>query len=122
MNIGCILAGKSLIDLVLPALTAFMALLLIFLLAPGKSHDVSRSKRISPRSERTPPPTPPSPVTRESHNSPSGSVPCFLLLGPSDSGKTALLNGLHQVFSGWGRKSVADLAVGVARWHLASAE
>src|SRR5262245_8753510 len=124
MTISLMFAGKPVIDLILPALTAIMAFVLVFLLARGKSRKVPvRAKRVPRRGESPPPPRTSAPsALRESYRSPSGSLPCFLLLGPSNSGKTALLTGLHRAFSGWGRRSIADLASGVARWHFPSAE
>ncbi len=51
----------------------------------------------------------------------SSRLPCFFLVGPADSGKSAILQGLQHTLSGPGHSWVSDLAAGVARWHFSRA-
>ncbi|HEY2495493.1 MAG TPA: type VI secretion system protein [Candidatus Angelobacter sp.] len=96
MILTLLLAGKSLGELALPAVIAAFVLVGVFLWSRSGSAMLSLGK-LRPG-------------------------PCFLLLGPADSGKTALMNDLPHVFSAQDSTWIDDVNAGVALWHCAGAE
>jgi type VI secretion system protein ImpL len=115
------LASKSALELLLPALGAMAALLIVFLLFSGKKERKPRRQSSASRgNERHAGKIYSDSAPANSQASPM--VPRFLLLGAADSGKTSLLDGLRHIFSSHGRTWITDLASGVACWHLAEGE
>ncbi|HZD95052.1 MAG TPA: type VI secretion protein IcmF/TssM N-terminal domain-containing protein, partial [Candidatus Sulfotelmatobacter sp.] len=119
MKLILMLFEKHAVELLLPALAAAVLILIVFFLFSNVREWKSlKQSRAAPRHGKS----------DESSNagdkkwlSSSVSIPRFLLLGPSDSGKTALLDGLRHV-SSRDRTWITDLASGVACWHLAGGE
>jgi len=104
--------GKSALELLLPAAVAAAGIVIVFLLFRGKARPSRKRSQASRRDAR------PTGNGASSSNSSSEMLPRFLLLGPSNSGKTSLLDGLRHVFSSHDRTWITDLASGVACWHL----
>lgn len=117
MKISFLFAGKPEVDLALIVVAGILAIILIFLVSGrGKGNASARTKQTGFRGHQY------RRRVMPAHSSFSDPVPCFLLLGPANSGKTALLNGLHQSYFSGERGWVTDLAAGVAHWHFAGGE
>jgi len=108
------LIGKLPLELLLPALAAAAGIVIVFLLFRGKATPRKQS-HANRRYER------PTGNGASTLDSSSEMLPRFLLLGPSNSGKTSLLDGLRHV-SSHDRTWITDLASGVACWHLAGGQ
>src|SRR6476659_4103206 len=96
MILTLLLTDKSLPELALPGVIAALVLLGVFLWS-RKGGAILSLDRLRSR-------------------------PCFLLLGPADSGKTALMNDLPHVFSAEDSTWMQDVNAGVALWRFADAE
>ena len=96
MILTLLLTDKSLAELALPAVIAALMLVGIFIWSRRGSATLPLDK--------------------------ARSRPCFLLLGPTDSGKTALMNDLPRVFYNQGLTWMDEVNAGVALWRFARAE
>jgi type VI secretion system protein ImpL len=96
MILTLLLADKSSAELALPGVIAALVLVGVFLWSRKGGAILSLDRRRS--------------------------RPCFLLLGPADSGKTALMNDLPHVFSAEDSTWVQDVNAGVVLWRFADAE
>ena len=96
MILSLLLVDKSLAELALPAVIAALVLVSAFLWSRNGRAMLSFDKLRS--------------------------RPCFLLLGPPDSGKTDLMNDLPHVFSDQDNSWMDDVNAGVALWRFTEAE
>ncbi len=120
MTILIAIAGTALTALVIPAMLALGAFVVIFMWGRGKSVP-SLGLRTGPHVASNANAAP----ARRSSNFSAAAItsnlshlPCFFLLGPANSGKSAILQGLQHTLSEQSHSLVSDLAAGVARWHF----
>src|SRR5215471_12470486 len=103
MILTVLLADKSLAELALPAVIAALVLVGVFIWSRRGSATLSlNSATLSLKKVR--------------------SRPCFLLLGPADSGKTDLMNDLPRVFYNQDLTWMDEVNAGVAQWRFDRAE